>query len=167
MKGNGLRAFVLLLLLSFATPSLLFATVKMGELPTPNMEQEVEVVDQNAAHEKFKKERIEAITKVAGLTAEEKQFVSKELDKYDSARYASWTGIRKVYDEMSKSGSKISSEQYLDYYKKIQTLTERRYQASQAFMNALINQLTPEKAFKVYEEYRDFNANTGRRLRHK
>lgn len=157
MKENGLRAFVLLVLLSFTTPSLLFA----------NSSVEQEISDQSAVHEQFKKERIEAIAKVAGLSAEEKQLVSKELDKYDEARVSSWAGIRKVYDEISKLGGKITSEQYLDYYKKIQALTEKRHQASQSFMNALINQLTPEKAFKVYEEYRNFNANTGRKLRHR
>ena len=62
---------------------------------------------------------------------------------------------------------RITSEQYLDYYNKIQALTEKRHQASHSFMDALINQLTPEKAFKVYEEYRNFNANTGRKLRHR
>lgn len=72
-----------------------------------------------------------------------------------------------MYDEISKLGDKITSQQYLDYYKKIQALTEKRHQASQSFMSALINQLTPEKAFKVYEEYRNFNANTGRKLRHR
>lgn len=157
MKENGLRAFVLLVLLSFTTPSLLFA----------NSSVEQEISDQSAVHEQFKKERIEAIAKAAGLSAEEKQLVSKELDKYDEARVSSWAGIRKVYDEISKLGGKITSEQYLDYYKKIQALTEKRHQASQSFMNALINQLTPEKAFKVYEEYRNFNANTGRKLRHR
>lgn len=157
MKENGLRAFVLLVLLSFTTPSLLFAN--------SNVEQEIS--DQSAVHEQFKKERIEAIAKAAGLSAEEKQLVSKELDKYDEARVSSWAGIRKVYDEISKLGGKITSEQYLDYYKKIQALTEKRHQASQSFMSALINQLTPEKAFKVYEEYRNFNANTGRKLRHR
>lgn len=155
MKENGLRAFALLLLLSFAAPSLLFA----------NSSVEQESSDQSAVHEQFKKERIEAIAKAAGLSAEEKQLVSKELDKYDEARLASWAGIRKAYDEVSKLGGKITSEQYLDYYKKIQTFTEKRHQASQAFMNELINQLTPEKAFKVYEEYRNFNTNTGRKLR--
>lgn len=157
MKENGLRAFALLVLLSFTTPSLLFAN--------SNVEQEIS--DQSAVHEQFKKERIEAIAKAAGLSAEEKQLVSKELDKYDEARVSSWAGIRKVYDEISKLGGKITSEQYLDYYKKIQALTEKRHQASQSFMSALINQLTPEKAFKVYEEYRNFNANTGRKLRHR
>lgn len=157
MKENGLRAFVLLVLLSFTTPSLLFA----------NSSVEQEISDQSAVHEQFKKERIEAIAKAAGLSAEEKQLVSKELDKYDEARVSSWAGIRKVYDEISKLGGKITSEQYLDCYIKIQALTEKRHQASQSFMNALINQLTPEKAFKVYEEYRDFNANTGRKLRHR
>lgn len=157
MKENGLRAFVLLVLLSFTTPSLLFA----------NSSVEQEISDQSAVHEQFKKERIEAIAKAAGLSAEEKQLVSKELDKYDEARVSSWAGIRKVNDEISKLGGKITSEQYLDYYKKIQALTEKRHQASQSFMNALINQLTPVKAFKVYEEYRDFNANTGRKLRHR
>ncbi len=157
MKENGLRAFVLLVLLSFTTPSLLFA----------NSSVEQEISDQSAVHEQFKKERIEAIAKAAGLSAEEKQLVSKELDKYDEARVSSWAGIRKVYDEISKLGGKITSEQYLDYYKKIQAFTEKRHQASQSFMNALINQLTPVKAFKVYEEYRDFNANTGRKLRHR
>lgn len=157
MKENGLRAFVLLVLLSFTTPSLLFA----------NSSVEQEISDQSAVHEQFKKERIEAIAKAAGLSAEEKQLVSKELDKYDEARVSSWAGIRKVYDEISKLGGKITSEQYLDYYKKIQALTEKRHQASQSFMNALINHLTPVKAFKVYEEYRDFNANTGRKLRHR
>lgn len=157
MKENRLRAFVLLVLLSFTTPSLLFA----------NSSVEQEISDQSAVHEQFKKERIEAIAKAAGLSAEEKQLVSKELDKYDEARVSSWAGIRKVYDEISKLGGKITSEQYLDYYKKIQAFTEKRHQASQSFMNALINQLTPVKAFKVYEEYRDFNANTGRKLRHR
>lgn len=157
MKENGLRAFVLLVLLSFTTPSLLFA----------NSSVEQEISDQSAVHEQFKKERIEAIAKAAGLSAEEKQLVSKELDKYDEARVSSWAGIRKVNDEISKLGGKITSEQYLDYYKKIQALTEKRHQASQSFMNALINHLTPVKAFKVYEEYRDFNANTGRKLRHR
>ena len=157
MKENGLRAFVLLVLLSFTTPSLLFA----------NSSVEQEISDQSAVHEQFKKERIEAIAKAAGLSAEEKQLVSKELDKYDEVRVSSWAGIRKVYDEISKLGGKITSEQYLDYYKKIQALTEKRHQASQSFMSALINQLTPEKAFKVYEEYRNFNANTGRKLRHR
>lgn len=157
MKENGLRAFVLLVLLSFTTPSLLFA----------NSSVEQEISDQSAVHEQFKKERIEAIAKAAGLSAEEKQLVSKELEKYDEARVSSWAGIRKVYDERSKLGGKITSEQYLDCYKKIQALTEKRHQASQSFMSALINQLTPEKAFKVYEEYRNFNANTGRKLRHR
>lgn len=165
MKGNKLSTFVLLILWGLATPSLLFANVNREVLPSSTVEQEDS--DQSAVHEQFKKERIEAIAKAAGLSAEEKQLVSKELDKYDEARFSSWTGIRKVYDEISKLGGKITSEQYLDYYKKIQTLTEKRHQASQSFMNALINQLTPEKAFKVYEEYRKFNTNTGRKLRHR
>lgn len=165
MKENGLRAFVLLVLLSFTTPSLLFANNHREVFPSSSVEQEN--IDQSAVHEQFKKERIEAIAKAAGLSAEEKQLVSKELDKYDEARFYSWTGIRKVYDEISKLGDKITSEQYLDYYNKIQALTEKRHQASHSFMDALINQLTPEKAFKVYEEYRNFNANTGRKLRHR
>lgn len=153
MRGNYWRVFILCVLVSFATPSLLFASVTQMRN------------DQSTSQERFRKERIEAITKVAGLTSEEVQLVSIELNKYDEARLTSWTEIRKVYDEIGRRGGKVTSAQYLEYYKKIQELTEMRHQASQDFMNALIQHLTPEKAFKVYEEYRKFNANTGRQLR--
>lgn len=153
MRGNYWRVFILCVLVSFATPSLLFASVTQV------------LNEQSTSQEKFRKERIEAITKVAGLTSEEVQLVSNQLNKYDEARLSSWTGIRKVYNEISRLGGRITSGQYLEYYKKIQELTEMRHQASQDFMNALIQHLTPEKAFRVYEEYRKFNANTGRQLR--
>lgn len=56
MKENGLRAFVLLVLLSFTTPSLLFANNHRDVLHSSSVKQEIS--DQSAVHEQFKKERI-------------------------------------------------------------------------------------------------------------
>lgn len=124
-----------------------------------------EVEQPQSSREKYLKERIEAISKEANLTNEERDLVFAELNKYDNVRLKTWSETRKVYSDISRLGDNAKSEQYLKSYKKLQELTAQHHKASQDFMRALIDKLTPEKAFKVYMSYRQFNTKTGRQLR--
>lgn len=162
LKNMRRTIFTLISLCCLILPCHLQATTI--ELPIVSID---EMPQSQMSREKYLTARLEAIAKNAFLTNEEKEWVGEQLTKYDKIRFQSWAETRKVYKEMDKLGDKATPEQYLECFSRLQHFTAQRHKASQDFMSLLIDRLTPEKAFKVYKSYRDFNANAGRKLRGK
>lgn len=109
--------------------------------------------------------RLDAIAKAAGLTEEEKVLVGAELKKYDDIRLQTWVETQKIHDDITQLGDNATDKQYRDSLQKLDELNTKRQKASQDFLSALVQKLTPKKAYLVHRSFRSFNANTGRSLR--
>lgn len=115
--------------------------------------------------QKYSQNKLDAIAKAAGLTEEEKTIVGAELKKFDDTRLQTWMETRKVHEEIEQLGDKATDKHYRDALQKLANLSAKRQKANQDFISAISSKLTPKKAYLVQRSYRNFNANTGRRLR--
>ena len=113
--------------------------------------------------QKYLRDRLETLAKLADLTEEEMNFVSTELSKYDANRLELYKKSRGLREDMKKSG--LTDKEYRELLKQVLQTDLDRTKETIALFDRLGEELSPEKSAKIYTGLRAFNSNLGRRLR--
>ena len=113
--------------------------------------------------QKFFQDRLDHITEVAGLTAEEKAFVSAELTKYDDKRIELFKKGKELRDAMAKPG--LTDKEYASLLEKVLDADLERTKETLNLFKRLESKLSPEKRAKVYVGLRTFNAKVAQKIR--
>lgn len=112
---------------------------------------------------KYLSDRLETISKEAGLTAEEKAFLGSELLKYDNNRLTLYKKTRDLKKQMERSG--LSAAEYTSLLNKILEAELERGKETVNLFNRLESMLSPEKRAKVYISLRSYNYKVAKRIR--
>lgn len=112
---------------------------------------------------KYLSDRLETISKEAGLTAEEKAFLGSELLKYDNNRLTLYKKTRDLKKQMERSG--LSAAEYTSLLNKILEVELERGKETVNLFNRLESMLSPEKRAKVYISLRSYNYKVAKRIR--
>lgn len=114
-------------------------------------------------HQEYITKRLDAVSKAAALTEEEKKFVGEELLKSDRSRFEFFKKSRELRQKMGTPT--LSETEYAGLLTQFLDLEQERVNITKSFYKRLETKLSNEKRAKIYLELRKYNARFASRIR--